>query len=81
MTTPLSPPGTRVLALIPNLFGSGLHAEMSYYETPTGARVFSAGVLDFPAVLYTRQGMQLLDNLWRHMVAVPEPPGTGLGPG
>ena len=29
MTTPLSPPGTRVLALIPNLFGLGLHAEMS----------------------------------------------------
>jgi hypothetical protein len=68
MTTPLSPPGTRVLALIPNLFGLGLHAEMAYYETPGGARVFSAGVLDFPAVLYTPQGMQLLDNLWRHML-------------
>jgi len=49
MTTPLSPPGTKVLALIPNLFGTGLNAEMTYHETPTGARVFSAGVLDFPA--------------------------------
>ena len=29
----------------------GLHAEMAYYETAAGARVFSAGVLDFPAVL------------------------------
>jgi len=67
MTTPLSPPGTQVLAQIPNLFGAGLTAQMAYHETPAGARVFSAGVLDFPAVLYTPQGMQLLDNLWRHM--------------
>ena len=51
--TPLSQPGTKVLALIPNLFGPGLHAEMTYYETDAGARVFSAGVLDFPAVLIT----------------------------
>jgi hypothetical protein len=68
MTTPGSPPGTRVPALIPNIFGLGLHAEMAYYETEAGARVFSAGVLDFPAVLYTPQGIKLLDNLWRHMV-------------
>jgi len=67
-TTPLSPPGTKVLALIPNLFGPGLHAEMAYYENAAGARVFSAGVLDFPAVLYTTPGLKLLDNLWRHML-------------
>ena len=74
MTTSDSPPGTRVLALIPNLFGLGLHAEMSYYETEAGARVFSAGVLDFPAVLLYPRGMRLLDNLWRHMLeALPEP--------
>ena len=72
MTTPLSPPGTKVLAIIPNLFGLGLNAEMAYHETDAGARVFSAGVLDFPAVLYTPQGMKLLDNLWRHMVEPPE---------
>ena len=69
MTTPLSPQGTKVIAQIPNLFGLGLNAEMAYHETPAGARVFSAGALDFPAVLYTPQGMQLLDNLWRHMTA------------
>jgi hypothetical protein len=85
MTTPLSPPGTRVLALIPNLFGLGLHAEMAYYETPAGARVFSAGVLDFPAVLYTPQGLRLLDNLWRHMLedlpgGTPEAPGADAPP-
>jgi hypothetical protein len=68
MTTPDSPSGTRVLALIPNLFGLGLHAEMSYYETTAGARVFSAGVLDFPAVLLYPAGFRLMDNLWRHML-------------
>ena len=67
-TTPLSPPGTRVLGVIPNLFGPGLHAEMSYYETDAGARVFSAGVLDFPAVLLYPAGMRLMENLWRHML-------------
>jgi hypothetical protein len=42
---------------------------MAYYETEAGARVFSAGVLDFPAVLLHPAGMRLMDNLWRHMLA------------
>jgi len=67
-TTPESPPDTRVLALIPSLFGPGLHAELTYYETPAGARVFSAGVLDFPAYISTPRGQRLLLNLWRHML-------------
>ena len=69
MTTTDSPTGTRVPAFIPNLFGLGLHAEMSYYETAAGARVFSAGVLDFPAVLLYPAGFRLMENLWRHMLA------------
>jgi hypothetical protein len=73
--TPLSPPGTAVLASTPNLFGPGLTAEMAYYETEAGARVFSAGVLDFPAVLYTAPGVKLLDNLWRHMLDGLDPDG------
>jgi hypothetical protein len=72
MTTPDSPPGTRVLALIPNLFGVGLHAEMSYYELESGARVFSAGVLDFPAILLHPPGARLLENLWNHLLELPE---------
>ena len=79
--TPESPPGTTVLARIPDLFGPGVTAEMAYYETPAGARVFSAGVMDFPAVLFTDVGVKLLDNLWRHMLegtpgseTPPEPP-------
>jgi hypothetical protein len=70
----VSPPDTRVLALIPNLFGVGLNAEMTYYETPNGARVFSAGVLDFPAVLLYPRGMRLLENLWNHMLEFPSAP-------
>jgi hypothetical protein len=67
-TTPSSPPGTTVLARIPDLFGPGASAEMAYYETASGARVFSAGAMDFPAVLFTDPGVRLLDNLWRHML-------------
>ena len=35
-TTPESPPGTLVLAQIPDLFGPGLTAQMTYYETAGG---------------------------------------------
>ena len=42
-----SPIGTRVVAEIPDLFGPGLTAEMAYYETANGAKVFAAGALDF----------------------------------
>jgi hypothetical protein len=67
-TTPASPPGTKVLALVPSLFGPGLHAEMAYYETPAGARVFSAGALDFGGTVHLWPMRRLLDNLWRHML-------------
>ena len=77
MTTPFSPPGTRVLARIPDLFGPGLSAEMAYYETDAGARVFSAGVLDFCGTVHWEPMRTVVDNLWRHMVSdVPPPPAT-----
>ena len=66
-TTPDSPPGTKVLALIPSLFGPGLHGEMAYYETEAGARVFSAGVLDFCGSVVFWPQRRLLENVWRHM--------------
>jgi hypothetical protein len=68
-TTPYSPPGTKVLALIPSLMGPGLHAEMTYYETPAGARVFSAGALDFCGSATFWPVRQVLDNLWRRMTS------------
>lgn len=67
-TTPDSPPGTKVIALIPSLFGPGLNAEMTYYETPAGARVFAAGVLDFGGSVTFWPIRRMMDNLWHHML-------------
>src|SRR5205814_2004406 len=49
--TPASPLGIQVLARIPNLLGAGRSAEMTYYETPAGAKVFAAGAINFAASL------------------------------
>ena len=69
-TTSASPPGTIVLATIPNLLGPGKSAQMTYYETPAGAKVFDAGALDFVGSVLTYPVNHLLFNLWRHL-AVP----------
>ena len=67
-TTPYSPPGTQVLAHIPDLFGPGRSAEMTYYETAAGARVFSAGALNFGGtIMLWPQTGQLLDNIWARL--------------
>jgi hypothetical protein len=68
-TTEHSPPETKVLAIVPSLFGPGLHAEMTYYETAAGARVFSAGALDFGGSATFWPVRRMLDNLWRHMTS------------
>ena len=67
-TTPYSPPGTQVLARIPDLFGPGRSAEMTYYETANGARVFSAGALNFGGtiMLWPETG-RILDNVWARL--------------
>ena len=65
--TPFSPPETRILARIPDLFGPGLSGEMTYYETAAGARVFSAGSLDFSGSITFQPVWRMLENLWRHM--------------
>jgi N,N-dimethylformamidase beta subunit-like, C-terminal len=63
-----SPSNTQVLATIPDLFGPGRSAEMTYYEHPSGARVFSAGVLDFGGqVLLWPQTQQILANVWQQL--------------
>jgi len=67
-TTGDSPPGTIVLARIPDLFGPGRTAEMTYYETPAGARVFSAGVLAFGIrAMRDETVSQILENVWRRL--------------
>jgi hypothetical protein len=65
--TPASPPGTTVLAQIPNAVGSGLTAEMTYYETPAGARVFAAGAINFAAALEQPGVSQLVANVWERL--------------
>jgi hypothetical protein len=66
-TTPESPPGTLVLAQIPDLFGPGITAQMSYYETPAGAKVFAAGALDFGGSSTFWPVKRMLDNLWARL--------------
>jgi hypothetical protein len=66
-TTPFSPPGTKVLARIPNVFGPGESAEMTYRESPSGARVFAAGAIDFGGTALNPAVSRLLDNLWTRM--------------
>ncbi len=59
-----SPVGTTVVAEIPDLFGPGLTAEMTYYETPNGAKVFAAGALDFGGSALNWPVRLMLENLW-----------------
>jgi hypothetical protein len=64
---PSSPRGTRVLAEIPNLLGPGMTAQMTYYETPAGAKVFAAGAFTLAGSVRQPAVRQLLSNLWERM--------------
>ena len=64
---PSSPPGTRILAEIPNLLGPGLTAHMTYYETPAGAKVFAAGAFTLAGSVRQPAVVRLLANLWARM--------------
>jgi hypothetical protein len=68
--TAASPPGIQVLAHVPDLLGPGRSAEMTYYETPAGAKVFAAGALNFAASLGQPAVDRLLANVWARL-AVP----------
>ena len=62
-----SPVGTTLVADIPDLFGPGLTAEMTYYETTNGAKVFAAGTLDFGGSATTWPVRKMLENLWARL--------------
>ena len=63
-----SPRHTQVLAEIPNLFGRGRTAQMTYYETPSGARVFATGAFHFTRAITTDFVVwRLLDNVWKRL--------------
>ena len=63
-----SPAGTQLLARIPDILpNAGRSAEMTYYETPAGAKVFAAGALNFAASVDQPVVSRLLDNLWARL--------------
>src|SRR5207248_11278732 len=64
---PASPRGIQVLARMAGVFGDGRTGEMTYYETPAGAKVFAAGVLNFAASLGRPEVSRLLDNIWARL--------------
>ena len=61
--SPASPPGTEVVAEIPNVFGDGRSAQMTYYEAPSGARVFSAGAFTLAGAVWQPPVSQMMINL------------------
>jgi hypothetical protein len=64
---PSTPPGTRVVARIKDLFGPGRSAAMTYYETPRGAKVFAAGTLNFGGAAGSKNVSAMLVNLWSRL--------------
>jgi hypothetical protein len=66
-TAPASPKGVKVLAEIPNLFGPGYTAQMTYYETPRGGQVFAAGAFTLAGSVLQSNIGKLIDNLWHRL--------------
>ncbi len=62
-----SPKNVKVLAEIPNLFGRGYTAQMTYYETPRGAKVFAAGAFTLAGSVLQPNIGTMMDNLWREL--------------
>jgi hypothetical protein len=63
-TAPSSPPGIEVVAEIPHLFGERFTGQMTYYETPGGAKVFAAGAFRLVDTPRRPSLRVLLANLW-----------------
>ena len=61
-----SPPGTELLANIPNIFGKGQTAEMTYYQTANGAKVFDAGAMNFGGTA-EYPVVRTMANLWARL--------------
>jgi len=55
-----------VLARIPRAIGNRA-AEMTFYETGAGARVFAAGALDFGGSIDQPAVAQLVANVWARL--------------
>jgi hypothetical protein len=66
-TAKASPRGVHVVAEIPDLFGPGFTAQMTYYETPQGAKVFAAGAFTLAGAALQPPVSRVLENLWRRL--------------
>lgn len=81
-----SPPQTQVLAQIPDVFGSGQPAEMTYYVTSAGAHVFAAGAFTLAGTdVRCPSVSRFLENLWDELTNAPAadrlaPANVDLGP-
>ncbi len=65
-TNASSPAGTKVLAEIPNVFGPGMTAQMTYYELRR-AKVFAAGAFTFAGAVWWPKNKQMMENLWERL--------------
>ena len=72
-TSPSSPRGIEVLAEIPNLFGPGFTAQMTYYETPEGAKVFAAGAFSLAKSVGEPVVGRVIANVWERLANEPLP--------
>ena len=66
-SSPESPKGVQVIAQIPDLFGPGFTAEMTYYETVCGAKVFAAGAFTLAGQALEPGVSRVLANLWARL--------------
>ena len=62
-----SPRNVVVVARIRNLFDDGRDAEMTYYETAAGAKVFAAGAFTLAGSVGQGHVRELVSNLWERL--------------
>jgi hypothetical protein len=62
-----SPRSTTIIARIPNLYGDGRSADMTYYETAAGAKVFAAGAFSLACAIWQPPVERLVENLWSRL--------------
>jgi hypothetical protein len=72
-TGPSSPARTQVLAEIPHFIGRRT-AQMSYYETAGGAKVFAAGAFTLGGSALQSYASRVLENLWARLGPSPLAP-------
>ena len=65
--TSASPKGVRVIADIPNLYGDGRNADMTYYQTAAGAKVFAAGAFTIAGAVWQGDVRPVVSNLWTRL--------------